>query len=40
MLDRIASKFNFFSGYILGFGAIWMLPRRYFDQLAMIVYDD
>lgn len=39
MLSKWANKFNFFSGYILGFTFVWLLPRSTFDQIAMKYYD-
>jgi len=30
---------NFFSGYMLGFVGIWVVPRSYFNKMAIFYYD-
>ncbi|KAL4508398.1 hypothetical protein ABPG72_003702 [Tetrahymena utriculariae] len=30
---------NFFSGYMIGFTAMWLVPRKYFNKIAIFYYD-
>lgn len=39
MKESLFRTLKFTKGYLYGFAAIWMVPRTWFDQIAMTYYD-
>jgi hypothetical protein len=39
MNAKIIGNLNFVSGFVIGFGLMWLLPRNQYDKLAIFYYD-